>query len=64
MNQLALRGTRETLQKQISELHKKLDMAAIDDLPRTVDRLKTQLDVSERQWTEENQQVPLEYHLV
>ena len=59
VNQQQLVATRTSLQRHIDDLHRRLDAVAADDLPRTVERLKSQLEASERQWTEENHQVTL-----
>jgi hypothetical protein len=56
-NQTLLKTTRDALQRQIADLHKQLDAYAVDDTPRQLERLKTQLDVSEKQWSDDNTRV-------
>jgi chromosome segregation ATPase len=55
--QRELRRERETLQHHISELQRRLDAQAVDDLPRKLERVKAQLELSEKQWAEENHTV-------
>lgn len=64
-NQTLLKATRDGLQRTIDELQRRVDAHAMDDTPRQLNRLKTQLEISERQWADENQQVRLTaYYLV
>jgi chromosome segregation ATPase len=56
-NQTLLKATRDALQRQIAELHKQLDLHAVDDTPRQLERLKTHLEVSEKQWSDDNTRV-------